>query len=154
MIARVNKKQCRVCKYYDEKRTKFIDGDKNKPNQHRSVFCNKAGRYIDYKEKCPIDKSGMKLYKVYCSKCGAYLISFYHDPKSKDKIADMIDLQITEHKDKDKPCALFAYRIREDGLLGLQCECGNDTRANKISNLEKSRFNGRSSKFKFDRKES
>jgi len=75
---------------------------------------------------CPRDKSGMKQYFIMCSNCKAHVATVW----SVDKImSDYCDLHYMSTTDGEVWYgALSLNQSPINGILGIECACGNDTR--------------------------
>lgn len=113
-------------------RCKHIDLNKSKPfiapnglldNRNGLPFCTKIERYLvdssdllNFLTSLDLDE-----YTVNCGSCGLELAKYYVEKDTKGSQDGILGLRYTQH--------LMSYRPREDGLLGLECICGEaDTR--------------------------
>lgn len=145
-------KQCKLCPYFDKKKSYGHLENEKLVNEQNKVFCQIADRYIEQEDKCFGIKNNHETYQLTCDNCGKILAEFSVEEGKKGSKVGLMNFIYTEH--------LFAYRKRADGLIGLECSCGDtDTRLSetdverypdkfpkeiKTSNFEGGKFNEKS----------
>lgn len=115
--------------------------------------------------ECPADKTDMEQYHIVCTVCKSKVAQLY---SADETMSNFCDLHYICETDGQKWFGAFTLNLSPiDGILGIECACGNDTRdfrANKtlspkqISKIESVNSVGRifgkpDSKFKLVKKQ-
>lgn len=124
-------KQCRLCPFYDKKKSLLhLGNDGRVINPKNKTFCLAVNDWVDELTPCEGSKVVKTVdYVLKCSKCGKELGYFSVPEGEKGSEIGLMNFRYTSY--------LFAYRNRKDGLIGFECSCGNaDTRLGDIEKLE------------------
>lgn len=122
--------QVQLCRNRDKKRSMPYIGEKGRlVNPLGFTFCNKENKLVSPRDPCKCHLAeGVVFYEISCRKCGNPLVKYGVMPKEKGTEEGVVGFQYTQF--------LFAYRPREDGIIGLECSCGiSDTRLPTVERI-------------------